>query len=260
MGPSRCPCIRALSGAFVHLMTPRGRPATKAIADRTSRYMRELQVLAAASIVTGCSSAGSGAPPADMPDSVEARLVALPAQGRSSWSGMFVDESFQLGEYLVSNVRRGGTESTSVGFNPWRKEWNTSAVFYEVGVDGFVTNGACRSTSRRATEWDGRISSKEGLGERETISSDFFECVCSTGGTETSLEISGTGPVQSVLVTFDDRTVHLKRQGTVHVADLDGAPWLAVSLSRQGGLWVDPSLDGQARAGLSCVVAGWMLR
>lgn len=63
-----------------------------------------------------------------------------------------------------------------------------------------------------------------------------------------------------MFVTIDDQTHHLKQEGAVHIAELEGAPWLAVSRKKPGGLWLDPTLDEPTRARLSCVVAGWMLR
>lgn len=222
--------------------------------------MSKLKHLGAVSFLSGCCSAGSGAPPAEAPPNVEARLVALPAQGRSSCSGALVDESFDIGEYSISKVRRGGQTTTGFDFKPWTKEKTTSSFSYTVEADGFVVKGACRDTSRRTTGWDGSISSSDGLGQRETSSYDFFECICSASATEILLEINGTGDFQGVFVTFDDQTLHLKKVGTIYMAEVGGAPWLAVSRKRPGGLWVDPLLDEPTRAGLSCVMAGWMLR
>jgi|GEM_PF-3491295 len=222
--------------------------------------MHNPKSIVAAFALTGCCSAPSGMPPAKAPDDVEARLEALPVEGRGVCSGMFVDESFQIGEYSVSDVDRSATTSMSVGFNPWRSEKKSSGLFFRVSTEGTVMNGACRSTSSRSTEWDGSISSKEGLGSREKSSYDFYECICSGDGKETTLEINGTGTFQAAFVSRNDKEVHVKRRGTIYLAEIDEAPWLAVSLGRQSGLWLDPSLDEQARAGLSCVVAGWMLR
>ena len=222
--------------------------------------MRKLMHPGAASLLSGCCLAGSGAPPAEAPPNVEERLVALPARGRNSCSGALVDESFQIGEYSISKVRRSGQTTTGFNFKPWTKKKMTSGFSYTVEAEGVVMKGACRDTSHRTTGWDGSISSSDGLGQQETSSYDFFECICSAGGAEILLEINGTGDFQGVFVTIDDQTLHLKKEGTIHLAEVDGAPWLAVSLGRPGGLWVDPLLDEPTRAGLSCIVAGWMLR
>ncbi len=204
------------------------------------------------------------AQPRMVPPEEVAGGTVLDAKNRSSASGLFVNEAFDLGSYKVANVKRKA-ESGS-GFTISNYSQNKTTTGYSWQLEGGATpwKGVCAMT---------RSDKGVGLGNGMSFSKQKTNLTCEcTGGPQAGrLEMkaadggSYTGTFTPAgksydltpVTTTDKKTFGMGAVGYRFDAT-DGARG-AVETLKPGRIWFTEKLTAEEREPAACVLTGLML-
>jgi hypothetical protein len=210
-------------------------------------------------LMTGCTAARM-AVPADVAQASQELAIT----DRSSWSGALADESFGMGPYKITEVDRkwNSTHSGSIFGSESSKTGGGYAFKF---VDGGTTLvGTC------ATE-DREKSANLGGGWEFSAMVAKLGCTCSdaNGSANVVLQASTTDTYEGTLTSANTEYHVLainERDGggsshnpTGYRVDGKDAPAGAVDVMGKGRVWLSKTVEGRARADLSCLFAGLLL-
>jgi len=215
-------------------------------------------------VVITAASAGCTPPRMAVPGDLGAQGEVLEARNRSSMSGAFVDESFDLGPYKVSAVNRDWNSSSQSrsGFTFLDASHANGGHSFRLEGGSAPLAGRCFTEAEQSEAHIGNVS----------VSSTFhrLECRCEAGAIASSLRLESAdrglkGQVEIPGGTFPLQSVH-DPEGGAHMPDaigyrVDGpaGPAGAVEVSRPGRVWIRRGTPPEQREALTCLFAGVML-
>jgi len=213
---------------------------------------------AAAATLSGCSGPRMVAP-ADVASG--SRVLAV--QGRKNATGAFVNESFALGSWKVSNVDR---------------DWKSKSSFSVAGYGASKTKTGYTYDLEATSKWSGSCAAlkKEkggGLGGFSVaVGESNLVCECKNGDKSASAQLSGPNAKKhdQGQITWGDSALQLSIVEEASGSNLTGEPAGyradrggkaagAVELLHPGQVWLANDLDAASSEALSCVFAGLML-
>jgi len=213
-------------------------------------------LLAAALGMGGCA-----APRMVAPADVASGSRVLEVKDRSSASGSFVDESFQLGKYKIADVDRDATSKKSSGGAGMSSDSAKTSYQYKLkdGDDTWI--GSCFSIARDKGAGSISISMSRTLG---------CECVAKERDERASAQLGGQADTDKGVLKlagekYELSTVEETDKSSFaagpagYRADKDGEPIAAVEVIRPGRVWINKDVKDADAAPLSCVLAGLML-
>ena len=195
-------------------------------------------------------------PPADV--AAGARL--LETKDRSSASGSFVDESFTLDKYAVSEVDRDATSKSSFSIGGYGKSSTTTGYTYELATGSDKFNGGCGSVSKQQ-------GVSLGGGSAVDWGSTEITCECGAGAT---LKLVGNGDSVTGSVALGEEEYTLTPVDETDKSslgpgpagfrvDAGGKPQGAVETLHPGRVWLSKDVTGSVADKLSCLFVGLML-
>ncbi|MBT9492170.1 MAG: hypothetical protein IV107_07425 [Paucibacter sp.] len=198
---------------------------------------------------------------------------ALVAGHRSSASGVFADESFELGLFRVAEVKRDlWASSNSVGLGPLTFGKTSSGFSYVLQGPDERLLGRCevRNGETRLPLWGNQIP----------LQAKFrLLCDCQGGQTSAHLDVSSDTGWQNVDAwlpnrlelsingqsfsgsPFDHRgfTINDGRAFVGYRFDGQAGPAAAVGVFSPGQVWLHQQLPSAERAAMNCALAGLLL-
>ncbi len=221
------------------------------------RRTRRLLGLVALTAATACAGPRM-VPPSD----VAGNSRVIDAIDRSRSSGAFVDESFELGEYGVTNVDRDWTSKNSMSIGPYGEDSTTAGYTYQFTVGNETLKGKCASFAESERLQSGYI-------DVSLVRSNELVCECSAGASLAVVKISGPEHSRGVVDLGDAEYVMqaVSETDMVHLAGgpvgyrVDGGdtPVAAVEVLHPGRIWFDQAVSKKDETRMSCVFAGLML-
>lgn len=195
-------------------------------------------------------------PPADVAEGAR----VLETKDRSSASGSFVDESFTLDKYAVSEVDRDATSKSSFSIGGYGKSSTTTGYTYQFAAGSDKYNGGCGSVSKQQ-------GVSLGGGSAVDWGSTEVTCECGAGN---SLKLVGNGDSVTGTVSLgEDKYTLTPVEETDKSSfgsgpagfrvDADGKPQGAVETLHPGRVWLSKGVEGQVADKLSCLFVGLML-
>jgi hypothetical protein len=195
-------------------------------------------------------------PPADVAEGAR----VLETKDRSSASGMFVDESFALDKYAVSEVDRDATSKSGFSVGGYGKSATTTGYTFQFDAGGSKYKAGC-----------GSVSKKQGfaLGGGGTVDWGNTEVSCECGK-DAKLKLVGKGDGVSGSVTIAEQEYELTPVDETDSSsfgsgpagfrvDVDGKARGAVETLQPGRVWLAKGVDGQEADLISCLFVGLML-
>jgi hypothetical protein len=198
--------------------------------------------------------------PADIAPATE----PFPVQGRSSASGMFVNENFKLGDYDVANVSRGGKSKSTFAALGGFSSSEESGYSFDLKRGAETLHGECHFEANEGGA---------GLGGLK-ISNEKKKMACACGNdaapvASVVMQASTTSGYGGTLKAHDasfNVTAIYERQGGAfsdgnpagYRVDGNGVEG-AVDVLGPGRAWLAKSLDGDKRTDVACVFAGLLL-
>lgn len=197
------------------------------------------------------------------PVDLEPHSDSLEVQNRSSFSGALVDESFDVGEYQVTDVDR---------------DWDSTDTFAVPGYsEVHTTSGYAYTLRESAGDWSAHCEmdtddAASELGGGTTLSHSFaqFACTCSLGKSRATLFINNSGSESDAHVDTESSRYELSAlyelegggtnsDAAGYRADNASSSLGAVDVLRPGHMWLDTSLPKIERAEAACLFAGLLL-
>ena len=197
-------------------------------------------------------------PPAD----IAANSRVIDAIGRSRASGAFVDESFKLGQYGVTDVDRDWTSKNSTSIGPYGKDSTTAGYTYQFTAGKETLKGKCASIAEGKRLKSGFIEISFGRSSEQA-------CECGAGASQAVVKVSGSEHSQGV-VTLGDTEYVMQAVSKTDIANLavgpvgyrvdsGDTPVAAVEVLHPGRIWFDREVSKEDETRMSCVFAGLML-
>ena len=221
----------------------------------------------------GCSTLQM-VPPAD----VAADSDLLEPEGRSGWSGLFVDETFKIGPYEIADVDRDWNKGSGSSFGLVSGEDADGNSRYALGyTSSSVKTGFAYKVKEGAEALPARCASAT---EREhvTVGLRFgseesrFLCTCGDGAGAATLEMKDDGRRKYQGRILLDRgaltvtSIHEAegaawdlREPAGYVVDEAGRALAAVDVLNKGRIWLGRSLHPTERRQVACLLTGLML-
>lgn len=225
------------------------------------------------------SACVSNPPRMNPPEPFQAQSELLESKGRTRLSGLWADESFQLGPYRVEKVKRGWTSKDELGLGRLTQVKTKEGFKYEF-------------KGRHA--WNGRCdyqSTERGLkiGSNFTLEDHKAQLGCSCGQADAQLGTEGLDarlnlddewkpmrgwldlgqgqPAYALHQSYERRTQGgmpveqgLKSPALGYWVDgSDGRPFAAVEVLHPGRAWLPRSLAEPQKEAMACLMAGLML-
>lgn len=195
-------------------------------------------------------------PPADVAEGAR----VLDTKDRSAASGSFVDESFTLDKYAVTDVDRDATSKSSFSIGGYGKSSTTTGYTYQFAAGSDKYNGGCGSVSKQQ-------GVSFGGGGGVDWGSTEVTCECGAG---TSLKLVGNGKGVTGSVSLgDDKYTLTPVEETDKSSfgagpagfrvDAEGKPRGAVETLHPGRVWLGKDVEGPVADKLSCLFVGLML-
>ena len=186
----------------------------------------------------------------------------LETKDRKRASGMFVNESFQLGDFRVTDVNRKSVRNSGFTVARFNSTKTTTGYRYKFAKADKIWEGACAFN---------RQSKGLSLNVGDFSKSRFeLACDCKDGAQEARLDLKSEGETlagtlnaggSAYAVTpvgeTDKKTFGAGPAG-YRVDDPDG-PRGAVEVLHPGRMWLNGSLREEERAPTACLLAGLML-
>jgi hypothetical protein len=199
-----------------------------------------------------------------LPADVAQASEALPISDRSGWSGAFVDESFNLGNYRVSDVDRKWDSTRSSHFFNRSASSTSGGYTFKLAGDGNALDGECATEAR-----EHGASFAGGISFSALVAKLGCNCGDASGNAELELEAGNGAHYEGTLKTsggeFHVSTIHEREGGTSSVeptgyrVDGSNGPVGAVDVLNTGRAWLSKTLAGRARAEVACTFAGLLL-
>lgn len=208
--------------------------------------------------VVGCAGPRM-VPPKDVADGSS----VLEVQNRSGASGLMVDESFDLGEYKITQVDRDASSKSGFSVGGFGKESIATGYSYRLQGKGADLLGACASETNTK-------STNIGIGSLESENSNVT-CECKSAATTSKVVLSAgnDGALSGTLFAGSEeykvtQVLETDKSSWSSAAAgyrFDGAngPVGAVEALHPGRVWVTPKLPEAERPAVSCLSAGIML-
>ena len=224
---------------------------------KTNRLIQSMTFGVAAVAITACAPAKMVVP-ADI-----AALDQIVVTNRSNASGAFIDESFKMGLYAISNVDRKWNTSSSKNLSVVSSEESAGGYAYDFANDKAKGKGECAITGSKKS-----VSLLSGLDVSKSASKIACACDWSQRVAKVALEAGNDGKFKGNLVTSaGNYTIEAiyEREGSVSDGSpagyrVDGQnPVGGVESLKPGRIWLNQSLSVEERDDLSCVFAGLML-
>jgi len=230
-----------------------------AIGEKSGRSRR------AAALATCVALWGCTAPTMVVPPDVAPATDPVAVQGRSSASGMFVNEDFTIGEYGVANVSRGAKSKSRFGAFGGFTSSEESGYSFDLKQGPQTLHGECVAEASA-----GGVS----LGSL-TVSNEKKKLACACG--------NEAAPVASVVMqastadnhyggtlkahdaAYDVKAIYDRAGGLSdgnpagYRVDGQGAVQGAVDVLGPGRVWLAKGLTGDKRTDVTCVFAGLLL-
>lgn len=195
-----------------------------------------------------------------LPGDFTAHTQVLAARERSRGSGVLVNESFELGPYGVSDVKRDWASTDEATSGDVTTSDTAGGYSYVLRGSELRLEGRCDARSGGA-ETD--------LGDGWSLSSSFrarLECEC---GPVASLKLEHDGESFVGTLTqrghvYDLRAINALEGGSAQSEPagyrVDGdEPLAAVEVQHPGRVWLKPDVAEPGRGELTCLLAGLML-
>ena len=197
-------------------------------------------------------------PPAD----IAGNSRVIDAIGRSRASGAFVDQSFKLGPYGVTDIDRDWTSKASRSIGPYGEDSATTGYTYQFTAGEETLNGKCGSFA------EGKRLNR-GSAEISFGKSSELVCECGAGPSQAGVIVGGSEHSQGV-VTLGDTEYVMQAVSETDMMNLAGGPVgyrvdrnhtpvAAVEVLHPGRIWFDPEVSQEDETRMSCVFAGLML-
>ena len=220
--------------------------------------LKFLVLVSITGLAAGCSPQRMAAPV-----DLEPHSDSLEVVNRSSFSGGLVDESFDVGEYQVTDVDRNWDVTSSFGVPGYSEGHTTGGYSYSLRASGGDWSADCAMDSDYA---DAEL--REGV----TLSYRFsqFACSCNWGKNQATLLIDNSGSASVAHLNTDSARYELtplydlEGGGTTSDpagfrADNASSSLGAVDVLKPGHMWLDTGLSETERAETACLFAGLML-
>jgi hypothetical protein len=209
-------------------------------------------------------AAGGCTPPhMTVPPEVGQGTEEVHVEGRSSASGMFVNEDFKIGAYEVANVSRGGKHTSRFGAFGGFKSSSETGYSFDLKQGTTSLHGECLAgAGESGVSIGGTSISKQ---------SENLGCACGNEKAPTASVViaASTGNGYGGTLNAHDGTYQVKaiyeREGGIS----DGGPAGyrvdgqgisgAVDVLGPGRIWIAKSLNPEQRTDLTCVFAGLLL-
>jgi len=230
-----------------------------------TRLLRFLPIAALA--LTACHAAKLA-----VPSDVLGATEALEVTNRSSATGMFVNEDFEIGAFRVRGVDRSATRASKWSAGTTTQTTSDGGYTYRLEGGEVPLEGTCRSTSERTSGRDFLFGGTASIGRAS------FDCSCGpdarvglqTGVSATIPVPNGESPLYTGNLLLGDKTFHVRSlhgfEGGASVlepagyrADKDGVPFAAVDVLAPGRVFLPREVTSIDRARLTCLLAGVML-
>jgi hypothetical protein len=186
----------------------------------------------------------------------------LDAQNRSSATGLFVDESFDLGTYKVSKVDRKMTTNSSLSVNSFASNKTKTGYSFAFGGGQGSWKGTCTYASDQ--------KNLSILGGEASYSQGGLVCECSDGSRTSRAEIgrqgekltgslSAGGESYTLSPVFDTEPKMAGGMVAGYRFDAADGPRAAVEVLHPGRVWLGQKLPESEREPSICAMAGLML-
>lgn len=199
-----------------------------------------------------------------VPPDIGPATEAVPIQGRTSASGMFVSEGFKIGDFDVVDVSRGGKSKSRFGAFGGFKSSEESGYSFDLKRGDQNLHGECEAEATEAGATLGGI----------TISNEKKKLACACGNEATpvaSVVMQAStadqqygGSLKAHDATYDVKAIY-DRQGGMsdgnpsgYRVDGNGVQG-AVDVLGPGRMWLARGLEGDKRTDVTCVFAGLLL-
>jgi hypothetical protein len=219
------------------------------------KYFSVASALLAVPHVVACAGPRM-VPPADLAQGSD----VLSVQNRSSASGAFVNESFDLGRFKVQKVDRDWGKNSSLGIGGYSASQTKTGYSFELAASS-TWLGACSS-----------LSSEKGAGGFSFGGKSQLVCECKQGEQSATAKLEGSDVKNhtSGELNWGERKLKLAAVTDTDMTNLTGGPagyradeedklLGAVEVLRPGQVWLSEGLDAPTGEALSCVFAGFML-
>lgn len=217
-------------------------------------------------LVLGSALTGCAGPRMVAPDDVAEGSEVLEVRDRSSLSGSFVNESFKLGPFAVTDVDRD-----------WNKQKSFSVAGYS---NATTTTGYSFRLKRGEAAWSGSCASSANekgvkvLGGSVDWGKTKITCECKQGDASAAIVLNADSPDSNQSAAGELR-VGAAKYKVSPVNDTDKSNFMvgaagfrfdgedgavgAVEVLRPGRVWLDQRLPEEQRLPVACVSAGLML-
>lgn len=220
------------------------------------------------SVVTGLLLAGSmmSCTPATMvvPQDVMAMgSDQIIATERKKASGAFVNESFKLGPYSITDVDRDWDSTKSRGIGGFKKESTTSGYAYTFKAEAGDMKGNCLIEGQEKG-----MSFGGGMSMSKAVSKFGCACEAGSGNAEVILDSNKDGKYEGTVRTrsgeYTIKAIY-EANGSLSSGNPSGyrvdadAVVAAAEVLHPGKLWLGNQLSQEDRDDLSCIFTGLML-
>ena len=223
------------------------------------RSQRVLQVSSLTLLTTATGACTP--PPMAVPQDVERASDEILITDRSRASGMFVDESFTIGPYRITDVNR---------------KWNSSSSSSFLSVSSGESKGGY-SYGLKAPEGEYKAACTSHLDEKSVgvlggaFGSQNYAVLCQCGGPTLatfSMSADSSSRYKGTVVAGNDsyaiEGIYTYEKGGTSGNPLGyevrgATPVGAVEVMGKGRVWLSKSLDPIARANVACLFAGLLL-
>lgn len=194
------------------------------------------------------------------PSDVTGTSRVLEAKDRSNATGALVDESFQLGDWKVTEVDRDWNSKSSFSVGPYGQADTTTGYSYQLDA-GKNWKGSCASVKKQKAVGNFSFGNKSNL-----------ICECKAGKSSVTASVSGANPR-----SHDTGEVKLgkKKYQLSIISETDGSNFTgmpagyrlddgdasvgAVETLKPGRVWLNKDLDEDDAEAVSCAMVGLML-
>lgn len=193
------------------------------------------------------------------PADLAGQSKVLEVANRSTATGALVNESFQLGEYQITDVDRDWNSSSSFGAGAYGSGKKTTGYTFQLKASGTTWKGTCASLAKGTS-----------MGDLSFANSTDVTCECRSDKEKVTLKVGGQTAATSgtfkagaktYQVTGIDKTdkSYFGAKPVGYRLDDSGSPYAAVETMRPGRVWLHKDVSEPEAAATSCALAGMML-